>query len=76
MSIRFVDLKAVQLWRYEDPILGTRKIVPFNKPLQDKVLIPQDSIFQVNGGDQVSVVTNKGSFELGGMVVYIVTSEH
>ncbi|KAB0798864.1 hypothetical protein PPYR_06746 [Photinus pyralis] len=66
---------SVQLWRYEDPIMGDRRMVPFNNPFLGKVIISPDSTFQINGnGNRVSVVSKNGVFDLGASVIYVVST--
>ncbi|KAK4887053.1 hypothetical protein RN001_003324 [Aquatica leii] len=68
------DINSVQLWRYEDPVLGDRRMVPFNNPFIDKVMVSRDSTFTLNGNNQVSVVSKDGVFQLGRSVIYVVSS--
>ncbi|KAF5284997.1 hypothetical protein FQR65_LT02309 [Abscondita terminalis] len=68
------DTNAIQLWRYKDPVMGDRKMVPFNNPFADKIMIPIDSSFKLNGNGQVSVVSKDGVYELGRSVIYVVSS--
>jgi hypothetical protein len=53
----------VQLWRFEDPVLGDRKIPIFQEPTKGKVLVEPGSRFKVDvageegvGGDRIKSI--------------------
>ncbi|EFA02651.1 Leucine--tRNA ligase, cytoplasmic-like Protein [Tribolium castaneum] len=65
--------QSIQLWRFQDPVLGPRKIPTFQEPTKDKVLIKSDSIFKVNVQEKkVSVVSGSNVSEVGQSVIYLV----
>lgn len=67
-----LDPKSVQLWRYEDAILGERKIPVFQNPTKDKILISEDAVFEIDTQlDKVFIKDGK-TFELGTNITYIV----
>ncbi|XP_063905873.1 leucine--tRNA ligase, cytoplasmic [Zophobas morio] len=64
--------QSVQLWRFEDPVLGDRKLPAFQQPTKDKVLIEPDSIFKVDVQDKkVSIVSGSKVFDIGRSVSYL-----
>ncbi|RZC35227.1 leucine--tRNA ligase, cytoplasmic, partial [Asbolus verrucosus] len=64
---------SVQLWRFEDPILGDRKIPIFQEPTKDKVLIDSDSIFKIClEKKKVTVVSGSKVSEIGRSLIYLV----
>ena len=68
----FVGPQSVQLWRFEDPVLGDRKLPAFQQPTKDKVLIEPDSIFKVDVQDKkVSIVSGSKVFDIGRSVSYL-----
>ncbi|KAF5297292.1 hypothetical protein FQA39_LY12131 [Lamprigera yunnana] len=66
------DKSSVQLWRFQDPILGDRKLVPFNDPFANKLIIPTESSFEVKE-NKVNVLCDNDIFELGRSVIYVLT---
>ncbi|XP_060530694.1 leucine--tRNA ligase, cytoplasmic [Cylas formicarius] len=72
------DPSAVQLWRFEDPVLGEVTMPLFNEPTKGKVLLAKDSTFKVDS-DQLKVyVASKGnkSFEIGKQLTYLLLQEN
>lgn len=46
-EISFTDLDALRIWRFEDPILGPRKIPVLNGELKGKVEL-EDGVFTID----------------------------
>ncbi|CAH1173802.1 unnamed protein product [Phaedon cochleariae] len=66
--------ESIQLWRFEDPLLGPRKIPVFNEPTKNKVVIPPDSIFRVDVEQaKVKLSTGNQLVDIGREVTYLVT---
>jgi hypothetical protein len=73
IRLSILDSAAVQLWRYEDPELGPRKMPEFGKPLAGKVLIEPSSVFSINlDSKEVTISVGKSSHKLGSQIIYIV----
>lgn len=73
--IYFLASQTVELWRYEDPVLGDCKIPTFNNPTHGKVLIPSDAIFIVDlEQKKVSVSAGGKAFDIGKTIAYLVSS--
>lgn len=69
----FTEPESVQLWRYQDPILGPFKLPNFNEPKKDKALIPTDSIFKVDvQNKKVLINIGKEVVEVGTQISYLV----
>ncbi|KAK9875815.1 hypothetical protein WA026_009601 [Henosepilachna vigintioctopunctata] len=69
------DLNSIELWRYEDPLLGPRKIPGFNEPTKDKVVIQKGSTFKVNTELKTIHVSSGGKdIEVGTKLIYLVNS--
>jgi leucyl-tRNA synthetase len=72
-DVKIKSVQSVQLWRFEDPVLGDRKIPIFQEPTKGKVLVEPGSRFKVDvAGKKVSVVTGSKVLELGSSVIYLV----
>lgn len=68
-----IETQSIQLWRYEDPILGDCKIPVFNEPTKDKVLINPDSIFKVDVEKSiVNIVNGNEVCNIGQNITYLV----
>lgn len=67
------DLKALTLWRYEDPILGPRKIPAFKDYQTGKVLL-EDGIFEIDVSKiEVKLAVNGKKIDVGTNLIYIVS---
>ncbi|XP_017772759.1 PREDICTED: leucine--tRNA ligase, cytoplasmic isoform X3 [Nicrophorus vespilloides] len=67
------DWKSIELWRFEDPILGEVKMPPFNNPTKDKVLIGNNSVFNVSvDSNSIKLVENKKEFNVGTSLTYLI----
>lgn len=67
------DVDAVQVWRFEDPVLGSRKIPTFNDYKSGKVQL-EDGTFSISmKPENVYITTSDGKkIEVGTSLVYIV----
>jgi leucyl-tRNA synthetase len=64
---------GIQLWRYEDPYLGPRKMPAFNKPTQGAVRIEDDAVFCVDvEKNKIELAVNGTRNPIGSQVIYIV----
>lgn len=68
----FVELELVDLYHFEDPILGLVTMPSFDEPLKDKAAIPRDSTFNVDlNTSEINIVLDKKTIALGKQVTYI-----
>lgn len=67
------EIDPVQVWRYEDPVLGPRKMPVFNDYKSEKVLL-EDGIISLDvKEDAVFITTNEGKkINVGTTFVYVV----
>ncbi|KAG8222240.1 hypothetical protein J437_LFUL001438 [Ladona fulva] len=66
------DPKLVELWHYEDPEMGARKMPLFNNYTQGKVLISNSSSFVVNTDkNEIFLMTGGTKTKLGQPVTYL-----
>ena len=65
------DEKKVQLWRFEDPVMGPRKMPTLDNPLQGKVQIQNGVKFSIDLQSQK--VTLDGKVEVGQSLIYRLT---
>lgn len=67
------DPNSIQLWRYEDPHLGPRKMPAFNKPTEGAVRIEDSAVFCVDvEKNKVELIVNGTRKLIGSQVIYIV----
>ncbi|KAG7204947.1 hypothetical protein KM043_005335 [Ampulex compressa] len=67
------DASSVMLYRYDDPVLGSRLKPVTDDLLKGKTLIPPDAVFDVNVDTAtVKVKTSGHVFDVGDELVYIV----
>lgn len=72
-NVVFSDAAQVELWRWEDPDLGPRKIPNCNTPLQGRVQLAKTDVLTVNLETKtISVQSNGKSVQLGDSVTYVV----
>lgn len=72
-SLGLKELNALQLWRFEDPVLGPRKIPIFNDYKSGKVQLEDGSLSIDMKADDVHVTTADGKkIQIGSSLVYIV----
>lgn len=71
--MNFLDLNALNIWRYEDPILGPRKIPNLNEPFKGKQLL-EDGIFEINAEKNEIILETDGATKLnvGTSFIYVV----
>lgn len=68
-----LEVSAVQVWRFEDPILGPRKIPSFNDYKTGKVQLEDGTVSVDLKSEVVSIVTSDGKkIEAGSSFIYIV----
>lgn len=71
LGLREVD--AVQIWRFEDPVLGPRKIPNFNDYKTGKVLLEEGTVSIDLKSGAVNITTADGKkIEVGTSFIYIV----
>lgn len=71
-----LDPNSIQLWRYEDPDLGPRKLPAFNKPTQGAVRIEDNAVFCVDvDKNKVELTVNGTRCLIGSQIIYIVQCE-
>lgn len=67
------EVDAIQIWRFEDPVLGPRKIPNFNDYKTGKVLLEDGTVSIDLKLDTVHITTTDGKkIEVGTSFVYIV----
>ncbi|GLV35682.1 Leucyl-tRNA synthetase [Carabus blaptoides fortunei] len=70
------DSQSIKLYRYEDPILGDRKMPAFKDPTMDKVILPSDASFEIDVNCQkIFAVIGGFKYELGGTLTYLVENK-
>uniref|UniRef100_A0A6P7HDN4 leucine--tRNA ligase n=1 Tax=Diabrotica virgifera virgifera TaxID=50390 RepID=A0A6P7HDN4_DIAVI len=63
--------ESIQLWRFEDPVLGPTKIPAFNEPTKDKLQVSPDSVFKIDGS-KLKLLLGKQTVDLGSQITYLV----
>ena len=63
------DHKQIELWRYEDPILGPRQLPTLENPLEGKIQMKSDSKFHIDLTAQKVYFDEE---DLGEAIVYII----
>nr|XP_057943374.1 leucine--tRNA ligase, cytoplasmic isoform X2 [Doryrhamphus excisus] len=67
------DLSKVKLMRYEDPLLGPRRVPVLGQEEQGKVLISPQSVFSINLEENKVTVADDGlSMDIGDTLAYLV----
>lgn len=67
------DLSTVKLMRYEDPLLGPRRVPVLGQEEKGKLLISNKSVFNVNLEERrVTVADNGLAVDIGDTLVYLV----
>ena len=61
------DHKKIQLWRYEDPILGPRTFPSLEKPLEGKAQVTDGCVIKVDLKAQKVFVNN---VDIGEVMIY------
>ncbi|XP_039295414.1 leucine--tRNA ligase, cytoplasmic [Nilaparvata lugens] len=68
------DASKVELWRWEDPILGPRKFPAFNDPTSGRVRLESNTQLIVNVDAKSIAIQNNGKqISLGESITYLVT---
>lgn len=72
-SLGLKEIDSVQIWRFEDPILGPRKMPVFNDYKSEKVLL-EDGNVSIDTKEDAVFITNAdgGKINIGSSFVYIV----
>ncbi|CAH1098943.1 unnamed protein product [Psylliodes chrysocephalus] len=63
--------ESIEIWRFEDPVLGPRKMPVFNEPKKYKVKVPTDALFKVDQSN-VKLLLGKEIVDVGSQLTYIV----
>nr|XP_023027907.1 leucine--tRNA ligase, cytoplasmic isoform X1 [Leptinotarsa decemlineata] len=64
--------ELLQLWRFEDPLVGPTKIPTFTEPLKYKVLIPTEAVFKVDfDQSKVQLLLSDKLVDLGRQITYM-----
>lgn len=67
------DLSRVKLMRYEDPLLGPRRLPVLGQEEQGKLLISNKSVFNINLEEKrVTLADNSLTVDIGDTLVYLV----
>jgi hypothetical protein len=67
------DSNSIQLWRYENPELGPRKMPAFRNPTQGAVRIEDSAVFHADvENKKIEVAVNGTRYPIGSQLVYIV----
>lgn len=67
------DLSKVKLMRYEDPVLGPRRVPVLGREEQGKLPISDKSSFHINLEDKKVHMTDNGlKVDIGDTLVYLV----
>lgn len=66
------DVDALRIWRYEDAVLGPRKLPAFNEPFKGKILM-EDGIFSIDvEKNEITLTTDTSSLNVGTSFIYVV----
>ncbi|XP_056140550.1 leucine--tRNA ligase, cytoplasmic-like [Lampris incognitus] len=67
------DLSRVKLMRYEDPVLGSRRVPILGREEQGKLLVPDKSVFSISLEDKKITMADNGlTVDIGDTLVYLV----
>lgn len=68
-----LDLDALRIWRFEDPIVGPRKIPVLNETLKGKVQL-EDGVFSIDSvkNEVFLDVDDSGKINVGSSFIYMV----
>lgn len=67
------DLSKVKLMRFDDPILGPRRVPVLGKEEAEKTAIPEQAVFHINLAERRVCVTESGlTRDIGDTIVYLV----
>lgn len=66
------DVDALRIWRYEDVVLGSRKMPVFNEPFKGKVQL-ETGVFSINTEKgEIAIQTDSSTFNVGTSFIYVV----
>lgn len=69
----FLEPDDIQLYRYEDPVLGPRTLPQLDQPTEGKILIPPSTVFRCDFENNALFLEIGGKrVPLGRSIVYIV----
>lgn len=72
-GVKFVDLSKVKLMRFEDPLLGPRRIPVLGKEEEGKMPISNSSVFHINlQENKVHMSDNGLKMDIGDTLLYLV----
>lgn len=73
IPIEFIlDVDALRIWRYEDAVLGPRKLPAFNEPFKGKILM-EDGVFSIDvEKNEILLKTDASSLNVGTSFIYVV----
>ncbi|XP_072383569.1 leucine--tRNA ligase, cytoplasmic [Diabrotica undecimpunctata] len=63
--------ESIQLWRFEDPVLGPTKIPAFNEPTKNKIQVSPDSVFKIDES-KLKLLLGKETVDVGSQITYLV----
>lgn len=67
-----LDVDALRIWRFEDVVLGPRKLPIHNEPLKGKVLL-EDGVFSIDvEKNEVFLQTESTKLNVGTSFIYVV----
>lgn len=70
----YLEATRVSLWRYQDPLMGPRKIPTCDDLERGKVRVTEAAVFHVDlEKKSVSVEENGSKFDVGSKLVYVVS---
>lgn len=71
--VKFVDLSKVKLMRFEDPLLGPRRIPVLGKEEEAKIPISNSSVFHISlQENKVHMSDNGLKMDIGDTLIYLV----
>jgi leucyl-tRNA synthetase len=67
------DVARVKLLRYEDPVMGPRRMPVFEHPENGKVVLDSNATLVADiNGKKVTVTEGKSTVDVGSQLVYVV----
>lgn len=65
-------MDAIRIWRFEDAVLGPRKLPTFNEPLKGKILL-EDGLFSIDmDKSEITLQTESKQINVGTSFMYVV----
>lgn len=66
------DVDALRIWRYEDAVLGPRKLPNYTEALKGKVLL-ENGVFSIDvDKNEVTLKTDSATLNVGTSFIYVV----